>query len=131
MRRVLDLKVAVIALVLAIFGVCVCSTPTRAENDLVSGEVENAINNGLPNPCKGEECTEVTNGIAKEVINTLLLVAGTIAVAMVIFGGVQMTTSAGNPATVTKAKRTITYSVIGIVVVVLAYAIVNFVVDRL
>ena len=65
--------------------------------------------------------------VQTNVVNVLLWAAGIIAVAMIIVGGVQMTTSAGNPTAVGKAKKTITYSVIGLVVVLVAYALVNFV----
>ena len=50
---------------------------------------------------------------------------------MIIVGAVQMQTSAGNSGAVAKAKNTITFSVVGLVVMILAYAIVNFVVGKL
>ena len=70
---------------------------------------------------------EIVNGV----INTILYIVGILAVVMVIFGGVQYTTSAGDQAKVTKAKNTILYGLIGLIVAVLAYAIVNFVVGKL
>lgn len=66
-------------------------------------------------------------GILNIVINVALGVIGFIAVVMIIVGGVQYTTSAGDTAKVTKAKNTIMYGVIGLVIALLAYAIVNFV----
>ena len=52
------------------------------------------------------------------------------AVAFIIFGGFQYTTSAGDPGKVKKAKDTILYGIIGLVVAMLAYAIVNFVLSN-
>jgi ABC-type Fe3+ transport system permease subunit len=48
---------------------------------------------------------------------------------MLIWGGIRYTTSAGNQNSVTAAKNTILYAIIGLVVAVFAYAIVNWVID--
>ena len=61
------------------------------------------------------------------IINVALGVIGFVAVVMIIMGGVQYTTSSGDTAKVTKAKNTILYGIIGLVVALLAFAIVNFV----
>jgi multisubunit Na+/H+ antiporter MnhB subunit len=58
-------------------------------------------------------------------------VLGFVAVVVIILGGVQYTTSSGDPAKVKKAKDTILYGIIGLVVALLAYAIVNFVLSSL
>lgn len=65
------------------------------------------------------------------VINYILYVAGILAVVMIVVAGVQMTTSGGDPGKVAKAKQTIVWSVVGLIVTILAYAIVNFVVGKL
>lgn len=46
---------------------------------------------------------------------------------MLIWGGILYTTSSGDSNKVTTAKNTIMYAVIGLVVAIFAYAIVNFV----
>lgn len=61
------------------------------------------------------------------IINVAIGVIGFVAVVMIIVGGLQYTTSAGDAAKVTKAKNTIMYGVIGLVVALLAFAIVNFI----
>lgn len=61
------------------------------------------------------------------IINVILGLVGLVAVAVMILGGFQYITSAGDTAKVTKAKNTILYGVVGLVIAVLAYAIVNFV----
>jgi hypothetical protein len=67
----------------------------------------------------------------KNVANILLFVLGAIAVIMIIFGGIRYVTSAGDSSRVKAAKDTILYSVVGLVVAILAYAIVNFVVTNI
>ena len=61
------------------------------------------------------------------IINVIIGVIGFIAVVMIILGGVQYTTSAGAADKVKTAKDTIMYGIIGLVIAVLAFAIVNFV----
>lgn len=63
--------------------------------------------------------------------NTILLIVGIIAVLMLIIGGFQYIASAGNPESVGKAKSTILYAVIGILVTLLAYALVQYVISRM
>ena len=64
------------------------------------------------------------------IINVALGVIGFVAVVMIIMGGVQYTTSSGDTAKVTKAKNTILYGVIGLVIALLAFAIVNFILSN-
>lgn len=67
-------------------------------------------------------------GIFKTITNVLLYIIGAIAVIMLIIGGVRYVTSNGESANVTSAKNTILYAVVGIIVAILAYAVVNFVI---
>ena len=69
-----------------------------------------------------------SNGIFKTITNVLLFIIGAISVIMLIIGGIRYTTSNGDSGAITTAKNTILYAVIGIVVALLAYALVNFVI---
>ena len=61
-------------------------------------------------------------------INWFLGFLGFIAVALVIYAGIIITTAQGNPEKVKKGNKIITYAVIGLIVVALAYGIVNFII---
>jgi multisubunit Na+/H+ antiporter MnhB subunit len=61
------------------------------------------------------------------IINVIIGVLGLTAVIIIVLGGVQFVTSTGDPGKVKKAKDTILYGIIGLVVAILAFAIVNFV----
>jgi biopolymer transport protein ExbB/TolQ len=50
-------------------------------------------------------------------------------VIVIIVAGIRYTTSGGNSNSVAAAKNTLLYAVIGLVVAVFAYAIVNFVIQ--
>ena len=66
-----------------------------------------------------------------KLIDYFLGFLGLIAVAFIIYGGVLMVTSGGNEDAVGKAKKIITYAAIGIVLIMLSFAIVSFVTNAL
>ena len=90
-----------------------------------------SLNNGLNQVGNNFGNVNSVESVVGTVINTILYVIGILAVIMIIFGGIQYTTSAGDQAKVTKAKNTILYGIVGLVIAILAYAIVNFVVTKL
>ena len=65
--------------------------------------------------------------VAKEVINWILIIAGIVAVGFIIFAGIRYVTSAGNPDKVKKAKDTLLYAIIGLLIAALSLVIVNLV----
>ncbi len=126
MKLSLKVKTAVAALALAIAGVGATLAPAPAYADAT-----NQIKNGMAATNLSGGTANNLETVAKRVINVILYIVGILAVVMIIIGGVQYTTSAGDQAAVTKAKNTIMYGLIGLAVAVLAYAIVNFVLTKL
>ena len=61
------------------------------------------------------------------IINVIIGVIGVVAVVMIVLGGVTFTLSQGDPQKTKRAKDTILYGVVGLIVALLAFAIVNFV----
>jgi hypothetical protein len=76
------------------------------------------------------DCTGA-GGIFGVIANILIFLVGAIAVIMLIWGGLQYVISSGDAARVKSAKDTILYGIIGVVVAILAFAIVNFVITQL
>lgn len=64
------------------------------------------------------------------IINKVLFYLGMLAILAIIISGVKFATSGGDPGAVQKAKQALLYSIIGLAVVLLAYAIVNFVLTK-
>lgn len=62
-----------------------------------------------------------------KILNYVFMVVGIVAVIMIIYGGVMMMISMGDPGRNKKAKDTILYGIIGLIIVLLAFAIVNFI----
>ena len=77
----------------------------------------------------GLNCTAGTsvNQLIRTVINWMLGVAFGIAVLFLIIGGFWYITSAGNEETAEKGKGTAVNAIIGIVIIILSYVIVNVV----
>lgn len=65
------------------------------------------------------------------IISVVLGVLGLLAVVVIIYGGFMYTSSAGDSTKTKKAKDAIMYGVIGLVIALLAYAIVNFVLSSI
>jgi heme O synthase-like polyprenyltransferase len=70
-----------------------------------------------------------TAGIGS-ILNIVYVVAGIVAVIVIIIAGYTYTTSSGDAGAIKKAKNMILYSVIGIVVIGLAFVITQFVAGR-
>ena len=74
------------------------------------------------------ETTSFTDSIIT-IINWVIGILGLVCVIVIIIGGVNYMTSSGEAGKVKKAKDTILYGIIGLVVCILAFAIVNFVIS--
>jgi len=66
-----------------------------------------------------------------QIINIVLSVLGVIFLILIIYGGILWMTAAGNEEKVKKAKELITEALIGLVIVLAAYAISYFVINQL
>jgi hypothetical protein len=67
-------------------------------------------------------------GIFTTISNVMLFVVGAISVVMVVVGGLRYVISGGNTSNVGAAKNTILYAIVGLIISLLAYAIINFVI---
>lgn len=73
------------------------------------------LNVSLPNPLKAQSVEQLLNGVAA----FLLTIAVPIATIMIIIGGFQILTAAGNPEKVQLGRKTIVYAVIGLAIIAL------------
>ncbi len=89
-----------------------------------------AIKIGEPCDPNDPKAEEKINETIRTGLNLFSAIVGIIAVVMVIVGGVTYITSSGDSAKVTKAKNTILYALIGLVVVALSQIIVQFVLGK-
>ena len=66
-----------------------------------------------------------------KVSTVVAFVAGILAVMWIIFMGIKMQTSSGDPQKVTAARNGIIYAAVGLVVVIVARSVVAFIISKL
>lgn len=90
----------------------------------MSYAIVNFVNSNLAN-------TGDAKDLAKKIIDLIAMLTIMAAVAMIVYAGYVLSTSANDSGKIATAKKTIIGSVIGILIVVMAYAIVKEIVNRL
>ena len=117
--------VASMALVMTGLGV-LSSLPAHA-----ACKVDDGISGALQDDCsrgKGQaKELDGNQGVITTIINTMLFIVGLLAVIMIIYAGIRFVTAHGDEKQVESARQTILYSVVGLIVAILAYALVNWV----
>jgi len=83
-------------------------------------------------------CTDTSSGqlqgsntIISLIVNIISAVAGFVAVIIIIISGIQFISSGGDSKKISQAKDSIIYSLIGIIVIVLARTIIVFVLNKI
>ena len=78
---------------------------------------------GMPSELVGD------GGVLTQATDVILYIVGVISVIMLIYGGLRYVISGGDSKKVTDAKNTVLYAIIGLIIAILAYAIVHFVIN--
>lgn len=83
-------------------------------------------------------CTNASGGVAnltcigpliKTLIDWLLAFSGAVAVFLILFSGIKFITSGADPKQVDSARKTLTYAVLGLVIILSSFMIINFIAD--
>jgi lysylphosphatidylglycerol synthetase-like protein (DUF2156 family) len=99
-----------------------CDSPSLSAAEAIQCGTDHAAGQtGNNNP------ESTINGTVKTIINVLSVLVGITAVIMIIIAGFRYITSGGKQESITSAKNTLLYAVIGLVIVALAQVIVRFV----
>lgn len=131
MKKVILNTVAALLTVLGLGGIATIS-PAYAVVFCADGTQANDIS----------ECDEWSGGTGisqnddlmatlTTIVNVIVGVIGFVAVVMIVVGGINFAVSQGDAGKVAKARNTILYGVVGLVVALLAFAIVNFVLSNI
>lgn len=129
MKKVLLSVIAAAITILGLGGVASISPAYAAPTGSVADCVGTTDCDGLYGDSGVFEKDDLM-GILTTVINVIVAVVGFLAVVMIVLGGISFVTSQGDTAKVAKARNTILYGVVGLVVALLAFAIVNFVLSN-
>ena len=123
MKKILSSLVVILTM-----AVSFCSVPVFAAG----------FNEGICNDVNATEemretagCTgggqEVVGDRVTQILNAIVALTGVISVIVLIICGIYLMTAAGDPSKIAKAKKGILYAIVGLVVSLLAWAIVNFI----
>lgn len=119
--------VGLLALAVA-FGLSLNSQSVLAGGQCPDGSIRQTYDKTLAecNVPPDESGKGLMDGV-KNGINLAIGLVGVIAVVVIIIGGISFITSQGDAPKVTKARNTILYGIVGMVIAILSFAIVNFV----
>jgi len=126
MKKIITRTLMSIALVAAI----VAAPLVSAELAFATDTTQQACN-GVQAAGGGACGTGQLEKFLKDIVNILLFIIGTISVIMIIVGGLRYVLSGGDAGSIKAGKDTVIYAIIGLVVSIMAYAIVNFVIGSL
>ena len=122
---------------LAVIFICIFSLSPLMISPLVFADDDPICNNGnisddikAAHGCPSKTAPELGKTVAN-ILYAIIAILGLVAVIFVLIGGIQYMTSTGDPAKTKKARDTILYALIGLVICVLSFAIVNFTINNI
>lgn len=117
MKKILPILVIVSFLAL-------CVTPVFAAEPNVFNSMENLRNT------TGYTTTDLVTFVGR-IIKWVLGIIGVIMIALFVYGGVVYATSAGNEEKIELGKKVMIYTIIGVIIIALAYVLTDFVISAL
>ena len=131
MKKILVMTLAFVSLV----GIGTIASPVLSSVSAQSAPAEgvspvDSIRKGTTDAGSKETDDSGFNEGLQTIMNILMFLLGAIAVIMIVIAGIRYTTSNGDAGTIKSAKDTILYAVVGIIVALIAYAIVSFVITQ-
>ena len=126
-KKLKNILISTLTVAVMVFGVSIIYQTGNTE---IAGAINSEITSGMNATSAGTSTPTDANVVIKNVTNIMFFIIGAVSVIMLIYGGIRYTTSGGNANSVTAAKNTIMYSIIGLVVAILAFAVVQFVVNQ-
>ena len=135
MKRLRIYTASALASLFAFMGVMTVAAPASALFESSKGQAQCGVN--LEDPTgANSSCVDSTNSSSKVsdtlkiVLNIISIVAGVVAIIMVVIGGLRFITSQGEGSSTALARNTVIYAVVGVVVVLSAQGLIFFVINR-
>ena len=126
MKKMILSALIVVCSVFGFSAISVASLPAnvsaQAANSVVKKGITTATTTDMQNKSIAGE-----GGLISILINFLLWTVGVLSVVMIIFSGFRYITSAGDAAKTKSAQTALTYSIVGLIVAVLAWVIVKMI----
>lgn len=128
------MKNKILAIILAFVGLfSLIATPVYAEGenpttaDICSQNVAEQIKQAAG--CDNTATAPNIENVIQNIVNVVLGILGVVCFVIIVIGGVQYMTSTGEAAKTQRAKNTILYAVIGLIICALAGVITNFTIN--
>jgi heme A synthase len=124
------------------FSCCLLASPLSAQaKDILGSSAE--CNTASAGTGSSAICTDNTNTLnankhddpvadkLRDITKIVAFVSGAAAIILILVGSIQYVTSAGDSNKITGARDTIIYALIGLIVIVLAVSIIEFVLNKI
>lgn len=135
MKLIAKLFSSSLAIIVATSVLNISSVGVLALSPTQTFAISNAANEACQglNLVSGNGCADngtQLNTTLDVIINIFTAIVGLVAVIMIIIAGLQFITANANPQNIAKARNSLLYAIVGLVVVVLAQVIVHFVIGQ-
>lgn len=136
----MTLKILTAFLMVTVASLIINVSPVFAADDPFKGVDCRGIGGANQNsPNESAVCSSKTNkdplvgegGVLINIGNIVAYVAGAGAIIMIVYGSIQFITASGDTDKVKTARRTVVYSLIGLVVIFMAHALIVYVIKQL
>ena len=129
MKKMILSALIVVCSVFGFSAISVASLSTNVSAQAANSVVKKGITTATTADMENKSITG-EGGLISILINFLLWTVGILSVAMIIFSGFRYITSAGDAAKTKSAQTALTYSIVGLIVAVLAWVIVKMVLKQ-
>lgn len=129
-NKLMALALASVQTAVLALGLVAVSAPVNAACVPGTLSLSNGVDCAAPAETQGKTLFGA-GGLFQTIASILIFIVGAVAVIMLIIGGLRYVLSAGEAKNVSAAKDTILYAIVGIVVALLSFALVQFVVTSL
>ena len=122
-------KISISGFVVSTFPATFLALNAFATGGIFSGGVQGGADKGRGEGVPTQLFGEGNTGIFTQMVNMMLFAVGILSVIMLIYGGLRYILSNGDSKKVDAAKNTILYAIIGLIIAMLSYAIINFIIS--
>ena len=122
-------KISISGFVASTFPATFLALNAFATGGIFSGGVQGGADKGRGEGVPTQLFGEGNTGIFTQMVNMMLFAVGILSVIMLIYGGLRYILSNGDSKKVDAAKNTILYAIIGLIIAMLSYAIINFIIS--
>lgn len=122
-------KISVSGFIASTFPSAFLALNAFATGNMFSGGVQGGADKGRGEGVPTQLFGDNNSGILTQMINMMLFAVGILSVIMLIYGGLRYVLSNGDSKKVDAAKNTILYAIVGLIIAMLSYAIINFIIS--